>query len=76
MPLLVPRNRAAALSALSLGAGASTWVGPAIVAIFSVSLGVGGIIWIFAGMYALSAALMIPLRDPAGLRAADLAPAH
>jgi len=73
MPLLVPRNRAAALSVLSLGAGASTWVGPAIVAIFSASLGVAGIIWIFAGLYALSAVLMIPLRDPEGLR--DAAPA-
>lgn len=68
MPLLVPKNRAAALSVLSLGAGASTWVGPAIVAIFSASLGVAGIIWIFAGLYALSAFLMIPLRDPADLR--------
>jgi MFS family permease len=76
MPLLVPRNRAAALSVLSLGAGASTWVGPAVVAIFSASLGVAGIIWIFAGLYALSAALMIPLRDPAGLRADDLVPGH
>lgn len=76
MPLLVPRNRAAALSVLSLGAGASTWVGPAVVAIFSASLGVAGIIWIFAGLYALSAALMIPLRDPAGLRADDMVPGH
>ncbi|MET0320198.1 MAG: MFS transporter [Duganella sp.] len=76
MPLLVPRNRAAALSVLSLGAGASTWVGPAIVAIFSASLGVAGIIWIFAGLYAVSAALMIPLRDPAGLRAEDMQAGH
>jgi len=76
MPLLVPRNRAAALSVLSLGAGASTWVGPAIVAIFSATLGVAGIIWIFAGLYALSAVLMVPLRDPTGLRAADMVPAH
>jgi polyol permease family len=77
MPLLVPRNRAAAISVLSLGAGASTWVGPAIVAIFSASLGVAGIIWIFAGMYALSAALMIPLRDPADLKVdAAMAAAH
>jgi polyol permease family len=77
MPLLVPRNRAAALSVLSLGAGASTWVGPAIVAIFSASLGVAGIIWIFAGLYALSAVLMIPLRDPAELHGGAAAvPAH
>ena len=78
MPLLVPKNRAAAVSVLSLGAGASTWVGPAIVAIFGAALGVAGVIWIFAGLYALSAALMIPLRDPAGLRGAGTAavPAH
>jgi hypothetical protein len=73
----VPHNRAAAISVLSLGAGASTWVGPAIVAIFSASLGVGGIIWIFAGLYALSAALMLPLRDPADLKVdAAMAAAH
>jgi polyol permease family len=77
MPLLVPKNRAAAVSVLSLGAGASTWVGPAIVAIFGASLGVAGVIWIFAGLYALSAGLMIPLRDPADLRSAGGAvPVH
>ncbi|MDQ2823277.1 MAG: MFS transporter [Pseudomonadota bacterium] len=70
MPLLVPKNRAGAVSVLSLGAGASTWVGPAIVAIFGASLGVAGVIWIFAGLYVVSAGLMIPLRDPAGLRSA------
>lgn len=68
MPLLVPRNKAGALSVLSLGAGASTWVGPAIVAIFSASLGVAGIVWIYSGLYALSAVLMISLRDPDDLR--------
>jgi polyol permease family len=75
MPLLVPRNRAAAVSVLSLGAGASTWVGPAIVAVFSAWLGVAGIIWIFAGLYALSAVLMLPLRDPPGLKDAACMPA-
>lgn len=68
MPILVPANRAGALSILSLGAGASTWVGPAIVALFSHALGVAGVIWIFAGLYAVSALLMIKLRDPAYLR--------
>jgi hypothetical protein len=45
-PLLVPRNCGAAIFLPSLGAGASTWVGPAIVAIFSASLGARSIIWI------------------------------
>jgi MFS family permease len=71
MPILVPKNRAGALSVLSLGAGASTWVGPAIVAIFRSSIGISGIVWIFTGMYALSVLLMIPLREPRQLRSAD-----
>ena len=33
MPNLVPEHRGASLSLLSLGAGASVWVGPAIVAL-------------------------------------------
>jgi len=70
MPILVPKNKAGALSILSLGAGASTWVGPAVVAIFSTSLGVAGVVWIFAGLYAVSAVLMIKLRDPKHLREA------
>ena len=70
MPILVPKNRAGALSILSLGAGASTWVGPAVVAIFLNSLGAAGVIWIFAGLYVVSAMLMIKLRDPKHLREA------
>lgn len=62
---------------LSLGAGTSTRAGPAIVAIFSASPGVAGIIWIFAAMYAVSALLMIPLRDPVDVRGTGaLASAH
>jgi polyol permease family len=70
MPILVPKNKAGALSILSLGAGASTWVGPAVVAIFNDALGVAGVVWIFAGLYVVSAVLMIKLRDPAHLREA------
>jgi predicted MFS family arabinose efflux permease len=55
--------------------GAAIWVGPAIVAIFGAWLGVAGIIWIFAGLYALSAVLMLPLRDPPGLKDAARVPA-
>jgi hypothetical protein len=74
MPLLVPGNQSPAIFVLSLGAVASTWVGAAIVVIISTSL---GIIWIFAGMYVLSAVLMLPLRDPARLTGAAMpAPAH
>lgn len=66
MPTVIPHNKAGALSVLSLGAGASTWVGPAIVAIFLGSLGLEGVMWIFTGLYVASAAmmLMIPDADP------------
>jgi polyol permease family len=63
-PALAPQNKAAALSVLSLGAGASTWVGPAVVAIFSTRFGLEGVVWAFTGLYALSAVLMIFLKDP------------
>ncbi|WPP02005.1 MFS transporter [Pseudomonas sp. HR96] len=63
-PALAPQNKAAALSVLSLGAGASTWVGPAVVAIFSERFGLAGVVWAFTGLYALSAVLMLFLKDP------------
>jgi polyol permease family len=63
-PALAPHNKAAALSVLSLGAGASTWVGPAVVAIFDARFGLAGVVWAFTGLYALSAVMMSFLRDP------------
>lgn len=63
-PALAPHNKAAALSVLSLGAGASTWVGPAVVAIFNESFGLEGVVWAFTGLYALSAVLTVFLKDP------------
>jgi MFS family permease len=63
-PALAPHNKAAALSVLSLGAGASTWVGPAVVAIFDARFGLAGVVWAFTGLYALSAVMMSFLQDP------------
>lgn len=63
-PALAPNNKAAALSVLSLGAGASTWVGPAVVAIFNERYGIEGVVWAFSGLYALSAVLTVFLKDP------------
>lgn len=64
MPSLAPENKGAAMSILNLGAGASTWVGPAIVGLFLPSLGVAGVMWIFAGLYVLSAVLTLFLTLP------------
>ncbi len=63
MPSLVPEHRGAAMSMLNLGAGASTWVGPAIVGLFLPSLGVGGVMWIFSVLYMTSAALMLMVKE-------------
>jgi len=58
MPSLAPENRGAAMSILNLGAGLSTFVGPAVVGLFIGSLGPVGVIWIFTGLYLFSGVLM------------------
>ncbi|MEU4204361.1 MFS transporter [Streptomyces sp. NPDC026294] len=64
MPSLEPRHQGQALAALNLGAGASTFVGPAVVAVFAGPFGVEGVVWIFAGMYAVSTVLTVFLKLP------------
>lgn len=64
MAALAPARKGAAMSILNLGAGASAWVGPAIVGIFLPLLGVGGVMWIFATLYAISAVLTMSMKVP------------
>ncbi|WP_349017154.1 RbtT/DalT/CsbX family MFS transporter [Streptomyces luteolus] len=64
MPSLAPRHKGQAMAALNLGAGASAFVGPAIVGLFLGPLGVAGVMWIFTGLYAASAVLAYFLRLP------------
>ncbi len=64
MPSLAPENKGAAMSLLNLGAGASNWVGPAIVALFLPIVGVGGVMWIYAVLYLVSAVLTLLLTLP------------
>jgi polyol permease family len=64
MPSLVPKNKGAAMSLLNLGAGASNWVGPAIVYLFKPAVGVGGVMWIYAVLYLISAGLALLLTLP------------
>ncbi|MFG3116361.1 MFS transporter [Streptomyces sp. NPDC048197] len=73
VPTLEPRHQGQALAALNLGAGASTFVGPAVVALFVGPLGVEGVVWIFAGMYAVSWALAHFLNLPDEPGTADAA---
>ena len=64
MPSLAPDHKGAAMSVLNLGAGAATWVGPGIVALFLPTLGVVGVMWIFAGLYVLSGVMALFLKLP------------
>jgi polyol permease family len=75
MPTLAPENKGAAMSMLNLGAGASTWVGPAIVGLFLGPLGVAAVMWVFAVLYLLSAVLTLSLTLPPDAREPDPSPA-
>src|SRR4051812_19527435 len=70
IPSLTPDHKGAAMSMLNLGAGASVWVGPALVAVFLPRVGVAGVMWIFAALYLLSAVLTLFLTLPAEARPA------
>jgi MFS family permease len=69
MPSLAPEHKGAAMSILNLGAGASAWVGPALVGLFLPLYGVVGLMWIFAGLYLLSSVLALFLTLPAEVQA-------
>ena len=64
MPTIAPQQRGAAMSALNLGAGMSTFVGPLIVTLLLAPLGVGGVMWVFAVLYIVAAILAWQLRLP------------
>lgn len=64
MPSLAPEEKGAALSLLNLGAGASVWVGPALVGLFLKPLGVVGLMWLFSALYLVSGILAFTLRHP------------
>ncbi|HEY2040767.1 MAG TPA: MFS transporter [Edaphobacter sp.] len=64
MPSLAPKHRGASLSLLSLGAGASVWVGPALVGLLLKPLGIAGLMWVFSMLYLLSGFLALTLRLP------------
>ena len=55
---LAPENRGAAMSILNMGAGLSTFLGPAIVGVFIGGTGTVGVIWIYTVLYLVSAFLM------------------
>jgi polyol permease family len=65
MPSMVPEQRGGAMAALNLGAGASAFVGPAVVGLVLGPWGVQGVMWVFSAMYVVSAGLATVLTLPA-----------
>jgi MFS family permease len=64
MPSLAPKRKGAAMSLLNLGAGASAWLGPGIVALLFPLVGVAGVMWAYAVLYVISAGLTLLLTLP------------
>ena len=52
------------MSLLSPGAGASVWIGPALVGLLLGRIGVAGIMWVFAGLYFVSGLMALALTLP------------
>jgi len=61
---LAPEKKGSAMAIVSFGAGMSYFIAPAIVGTFIGSMGVHGVMWIFAGLYFVSAILMIFMKLP------------
>jgi predicted MFS family arabinose efflux permease len=64
MSLIAPEKKGNAIAVLNLGAGAATFVGPLIVAIFLDVIGAGGVTIVFAALYVLAAILVRWLQLP------------
>jgi polyol permease family len=65
MSLMAPGQKGNAIAVLNLGAGAATFVGPLIVAIFLNLVGAGGVTIIFAALYVLAGISVQWLKVPA-----------
>lgn len=57
MPYLAPDDKPAAMSLLNLGAGASVWIGPAVVYLVEPFFGIFGVMVVYAVIYLISAVL-------------------
>ncbi|KRB80683.1 alpha-ketoglutarate transporter [Sphingomonas sp. Root710] len=64
MTAQAPERQGQAMSAYSLGAGASAAVGPLVGTLFIGSLGLQGVVWIYAALHLASAFLCLSIRSP------------
>lgn len=70
MPNLDPDNRGIAMSILNLGAGLSTFVGPALISLLNPFFGLEGVIWSIALLYLSSTGLTYVLKPRRGKQTA------
>ncbi|WP_208617599.1 MFS transporter [Microbacterium oxydans] len=63
VPLLAPKNKAAAVAILNLGAGLSQFIGP-VIAGLAAPVGVEGTVWIIASLYLVGFGLTFLLKTP------------
>lgn len=68
MSLMAPGQKGNSIAVLNLGAGAATFIGPLIVAVFLTSLGAGGVTIIFAALYVLAGLSVHLLKVPPDAR--------
>ena len=64
MSLMAPGQKGNAIAVLNLGAGAATFVGPLIVALFLELIGAGGVTIVFAALYVLAGVSVHWLKIP------------
>ena len=64
MSLIAPGQKGNAIAVLNLGAGAATFVGPLIVAVFLGAIGPGGVTIVFAALYVLAGVAVRWLQVP------------
>ncbi|MDY0943206.1 MFS transporter [Priestia megaterium] len=57
-----PRDKGAAMAILNLGAGFSSFIGPALITILYPFIGIEGLVWVFASLYILAFILSPLLR--------------
>jgi MFS family permease len=64
MTAQAPDRQGQAMSAYTLGAGASAALGPLVGTLFIGSLGIQGVVWIYAALHLLSALLCLSIKSP------------
>ncbi|PRY05678.1 MFS transporter [Kineococcus rhizosphaerae] len=73
VPSMAPQYKGGAMALLNLGAGASAFVGPALVSLLLAPLGATGVVLIFSALYLIGGVIVWNLRLPKGREAGQAA---